>query len=50
MQLWMIAISPAAKLPDLESVADLSRLAACSAELNDEPLDQQSAPHVSAPV
>ena len=46
----MIAISPAAKLLDLESLAILSRLTADAAAVNAESLNQQGAPDVSTSV
>ena len=41
MQVWVVALSPATELTDLEAVAVLCRLAAGATALADEPLDQQ---------
>ena len=41
MQMWMVAITPAGELANLEAIAVLSRLAAGTAALTDKALDQQ---------
>jgi hypothetical protein len=41
VQMWVVALSPATELTDLEAVAVLCRLAAGATALTDEPLDQQ---------
>ena len=41
MQVWMVAIAPACELTDLEAITVLSGLAAGTAALPDESLDQQ---------
>ena len=46
MQVWVVALSPATELTDLEAIAVLCRLTAGATALTDEPLDQQGiAPH-----
>ena len=48
VQMWVVALSPATELTDLEAIAVLCRLAAGATALADEPLDQQGiAPHSS---
>ena len=41
VQMWVVALSPATELTDLEAIAVLRRLAAGATALADEPLDQQ---------
>ncbi len=41
MQIWVIELPPAGELANLEAIAVLSRLAAGTAALTDEAIDQQ---------